>query len=126
MEYTARGFKHPLLCLLCLATVDLEPDLISMQNKYTRGWYNCILCDITVSGGWHNCFRRDLAFFSVDIYICFICDITWKLIQKCYIICFPTYTVAVSQQTRTVGSPGYHHANTISNNTEKLNKTFSL
>ena len=59
MEYTARGFKYPLLCLLCLATVtlDLEPDLISMQNKYTRGWYNCILCDITVSGGWHNCFR---------------------------------------------------------------------
>ena len=44
MEYTARGFKYTLLCLLCLATVtlDLEPDLISMQNKYTRR-------DITVS-----------------------------------------------------------------------------
>ena len=50
----------PLLCLLCLATatLDFEPDLISMQNKNTRGWFNCYLCDITVSGGWHNCFLR--------------------------------------------------------------------
>ena len=68
-----------------MATLDLEPELISMQNKYTRGWYNCILCDITVSGGWHNCFRRDLAFFRVDSNIYCICDITGKLIQKCYI-----------------------------------------
>ena len=32
-------FKIPLLCLLCLATVslDLEPELTSMQNIYRRG-----------------------------------------------------------------------------------------
>ena len=48
-----------------------------------------LLCDITVSGGWHNCFRRvicfqrDLAFFRVDSYIYYICDMTWKPIQKC-------------------------------------------
>ena len=37
-------FKIPFLCLLCFATASLylEPDLISMQNKYTR-------CNITVS-----------------------------------------------------------------------------
>ena len=64
MEYTAPiffiAFLNSLLCLHCLAmaTLDLEPDLISMKNKYTRGWYNWILCDITVSGGWHNCFRQ--------------------------------------------------------------------
>ena len=72
MEHTAPRFlilfKIPLLYLLCLATttLDLEPDLINMQNKYTRGWYNCFLCDITVSGGWYNCFLRDLTFFRVD------------------------------------------------------------
>ena len=61
MEHTAPRFlfrfKILYLCLLCLrtASLDLEPYLISnMQNKYTRGWYNCLLCDITVSGGWYN------------------------------------------------------------------------
>ena len=82
-------FKIPLVCLLCFATatVDLEPDLISMQNKYTRGWYNCFLFDITVSGGditvsggWYNCFLHDFAFFKVDRYIYYIRNITWKLI----------------------------------------------
>ena len=47
VDYSCR-FQIPLLSLLCSATasLDLEPDLISMQNKYTRGWHNCILCDI--------------------------------------------------------------------------------
>ena len=53
--------KIPLLYLLCYATasLDLKPDLISMQKIYTTQWYNCLLCDITVSGGWYNCFRLD-------------------------------------------------------------------
>ena len=52
MEHTAPRFlfrfKIIHLCLLCLrtASLDLEPYLINMQNKYTRGWYNCLLCDI--------------------------------------------------------------------------------
>ena len=79
-------FKIRLLCLLRLATasLDLQPDLISMQNKYTRGWYNCLLSDITVIGGWYHCFRRDFAFFrvTVDCYFYRICNITWKLIKK--------------------------------------------
>ena len=71
---------------VCLAmALNLEPDLINMQNKYTRGWYNCLLCDITVSGGWYKCFLHDLAYFRVDSYIYYICDITWKLILKSYI-----------------------------------------
>ena len=75
MEYTARRFfisfyksTHLLLCL-ATATLDVEPDLISIQTKYTRGWCNCILCDITVSGGWYNCFWCDYAIFRVDSYI---------------------------------------------------------
>ena len=53
MEHQAWGFKIPLLCLLSLATVslDIEPDLISMQKKYTREWNNCLLWDITASAG---------------------------------------------------------------------------
>ena len=48
LVYSLFRFIIPLLCLLCLATatLDLETNLIGMQNKYTRGWY-----DIAVSGG---------------------------------------------------------------------------
>ena len=58
MEHTAPRFpfrfKILLLYLLCLAmaSLDLKPDLISMQNIYTKGWHNRLLCDITVSGGY--------------------------------------------------------------------------
>ena len=69
------SFWNFLLCLLCLATTLLEPDLTSMQNKYTRGWYNCILCVITVSGWWYSYFCSDLAFFRVDCYIYNTCYI---------------------------------------------------
>ena len=103
-------FKIPLLYLLCLATasLDLEPDLISMEKIYARGWYNFILCDITVSDGRHNCFRCDLAFFRVDSYNHYICDITWKLIQKCYIIHIHVYHMAsrVTYQNRWHNAPG--------------------
>ena len=92
MEHTAPRFLFRFKIIhFCLfysrtASLDLEPYLINKQNKYTRGWYNCLLCDITVSGGWYNrsCVIRS-AFCGVDSYIYYICDITWKLIQKCYI-----------------------------------------
>ena len=78
-------------------------DLFSLKNishvfsgDYTRisaprwheGWCNFLLCIITVSGGWHYCFLLNLEFFRVDSYIYYICDITWKLIQKCYIMTY--------------------------------------
>ena len=85
MEHIAPRFLNCVLkfrssILICLATasLDLEPDLISMQNILLFPvWHNCIR-------RWHNCFRRDLTFFRVDRHMYFICEITWKLIQKCY------------------------------------------
>ena len=59
MEHTARRFLFslkksvPLFTLLRTASMDLEPDLINMQNKYTRGWYNLSPVWHNVSGGWY-------------------------------------------------------------------------
>ena len=64
------------------------------------------MCDITVSGGWYNCFRRDLEFFRVDSYIYYICDMTWKLIQKCYITFFNRQCIFVFNLKQKIANRG--------------------